>query len=85
MAIWLMCDAVVGCKHYLTSDCEELGPCEYCWYDPQCGCCIGKQKDCDDTNPCTTGDYCDLNTGSCVNIPVECPEGQTCNEEGQCE
>lgn len=47
--------------------------------------CGGSCGECNDGDPCTTGDYCDADTGGCVNIPVECPEGQTCNEEGQCE
>lgn len=39
--------------------------------------------ECNDNNPCTI-DTC--NAGVCVNTPVTCPAGQTCNQtNGQCE
>ena len=40
--------------------------------------------DCQDCDPCTI-DICMPDLGGCVHEPVECPEGQTCNEWGQCE
>ncbi len=39
-------------------------------------------EECNDTDPCTI-DECDVPLGVCINLPVECPQGQVCLN-GQC-
>lgn len=65
------------------SPCRHPGSC-----NPQTGNCspgapLPNLSNCNDSNPCTTGDRCI--SGSCIPVrTVSCNNGDQCNEAGQC-
>jgi len=79
------CEAATGkCLHDISKDGVLCDDASKCTSDDTClaGLCTGKQKGCDDSNPCTT-DHCDAKTGDCGHKPKG--EGLPCGLDKVCE
>ena len=46
--------------------------------------CVAQGDPCNDDNPCTTGDACDVN-GVCVGTPIKCTASDKCHVAGTCD
>lgn len=82
------CDAKTGCKHL-----NQAGGCNAddnaCTVNDVCTagkCVVGKQKDCDDNEVCTS-EQCDKKTGKCVykNLVQSCDDKNICTVGDKCD
>lgn len=78
-----------GCQHppvTIPTSCDDNSACtsgDTC--DLNLGTCVGKIKDCDDSNVCTT-DSCNTSTGACVHSPAAsvCDDNLGCTTGDYC-
>lgn len=78
------------------ADCEMPGESCVGPDDPLCGICNNAQT-CQNNNQCGNGEVCDDNRVDCLCVPtdtvcvtaceadMDCPEGETCQQDGTCE